>query len=377
MGEILSWSLMASGVIVLTLAMREILKRKVKKVWINALWLIVLVRLLVPILPSSAMSLFNLWGRIDSISPIVSNENTVVDTELEAPSFYFVENEAVLPKIEKTSQEKAIPLANNHLTNRISKQPILFVLWFVGITVVLGYFIIGYYQMKKKINQLEVVKDKETLALLANLKEMLHIKAEIKLVKGEYPFIFGLIRPVICISDHFTREDARMMLLHELMHFKYKDNVLTYLHIAALAVHWFNPLVWIAIKLMKHDMELACDERVLGIGTNKKQYANTLLKVALKPQKEIYWVQGMGENTKQIKTRLLLIATFKEPKASFTIIGVTFLIIGGIVCLTNAQQPKLPTAAGIEELQNVGQQEDNLSREEIWKNSNITLCASF
>lgn len=369
MGEILNWTLMASSVIVLTLAIRTMLKDKINKVWINALWLMVLVRLLVPILPSSSMSLFNLWQRIDPMSPTISNPNTVVDSEIGTVPLHFMDDEIILSEAEGSSQEKDILLENNHLIKDINKLPNLLVLWFLGMIMVLGYFMIGYYQMKKKINQLEVVEDKETLALLAELKEILHIKAEVKLLKGEYPFIFGLIRPVICLSNSFTRDEVKMMLLHELMHLKYRDNVLTYLHIVGLAIHWFNPLVWLAIRLMKHDMELVCDERVLRMGTDKKQYANTLLKIVLTPQKEVFWVQGMGENAKEIKRRLLLIATFKEPKVSVTIMGVILLIIGGILCLTNAQQPA--STEGIEILKEVGQQVNKLSQEEIWHNKNI------
>ena len=295
-------------------------------------------------------------------------------TEIETVLVDVMDDEMAFP-IEVVNQEKAILQANKHLFNVMNKQPILLVLWFGGVSLILGYFIIGYYQIKQKISQLEVVEDKETLALLAELKEMLRIKTEVKLVKGDYPFIFGLIRPVICMPTICTRPDAEMILLHELLHFKYKDNVLTYLHIVALAIHWFNPLVWMAIKLMKHDMELVCDERVLSIGTNKKQYANTLLKVALTPQKEVYWVQGMVEDTTQIKARLLLIATFKEPKVTVTILVISLLIIGSIVCLTNAQQPNSSIAGITETLKEVDQQEDNLSIGRIWKNKNLKNIA--
>jgi LCP family protein required for cell wall assembly len=375
MWEVLNWSLMASGVTVLILVIRVILGNKIKKVWINTLWLIVLVRLLIPILPNSSMSLFNLWVRIDSTIHSINNQKSVVNTEIETIPLDVMDDEMALPNIEVINQEKAILQANNDLFNEMNKQPILLVLWFGGVILILAYFIIGYYQMKQKISLLEVVEDEETLALLAELKEMLRIKAEIKLVKGDYPFIFGLIRPVICMPPVYTRPDAEMILLHELMHFKYKDNVLTYLHIVAFAIHWFNPLVWMAIKLMKHDMELVCDERVLSIGTNKKQYANTLLKVALTPQKEVYWVQGMVEDTKQIKARLLLIATFKEPKVTVSILVISLLIIGSIVCLTNAQQPNLSTAGITEPLKEADQQEDNLSIEKVWKNKNLRNIA--
>ena len=377
MAGILNWSLMSSGVIGLALVSRAMLKCKMKKTWLSALWIIVLVRLLLPILPSSSLSLFNLWGRIDSQSHTISNQNTIVNTDTGTLPIYSTDDEGIFSNVEVMGQEKGTSQINPNIANETGIEKILLGLWIAGMIVILSYFSIGYYQLRKKINHLETVEEADLLALLADFKRTLHIKADIKLVKGEYPFIFGLIRPTICISNIQTRQDIEMMLLHELMHFKYKDNILTYLHIVVCAIHWFNPLVWMTIKLMKHDMELACDERVLEIGANRKQYANTLLNITLTPQRETYWVQGMGENMNQIKSRLLQIATFKKPKLSVTIIGSILLIIGGIVCLTNAQQPKVSTEGKIEPVQEAGWQEKNQSEVRTWQNEDAKNIAVF
>ena len=55
------------------------------------------------------------------------------------------------------------------------------------------------------------------------------------------------------------------MLLHELQHYRYKDNISNYLLLLTGIFYWFNPLVWLAARAMKNDREIACDSAVLNI----------------------------------------------------------------------------------------------------------------
>lgn len=341
-GEILNWSLMASGIIGMIILLRLLLKGKIQRSFIYGLWVVVLIRLIVPILPSSKISIFNLLGTniVSTSVKVNAQDNFDLHTsELGQAEFSpenVVENEELMQnvKVEANAFNNNSLQRNNTFGEKVSL--ILIIIWLLGSIGIIGYFGHGYDRLRKIIKNSEEVTDEKILICVQQIKEKIHIHADISIVKGKYPMIFGFFRPIICIPEKSSLEEIEMMLYHELLHLKYRDNKVTYLQILAVAFHWFNPLVWLAMKLMKEDMEIACDERVMSLGINRKQYANTLLNIVFTPTNERYLVQGMGESPKHIKERVLEIATFKKHKVVTSIAG-GFILIGVIlVCLTNA-----------------------------------------
>lgn len=341
-GEILNWSLMASGTIGIILLLRLLLKGKTQRGFIYGLWVVVLIRLIVPVLPSSKISIFNLLGtNISSTSARINTQNdfNLQAEEREQAKFSpgnVVENEAPMQdvKVEADTFNNNSLQRNNVLGEKVSL--ILISIWLLGSIGVIGYFGYGYCRLRKAIKGAEKITDEKILICVQQIKEKAHIHADISMVRGKYPMIFGFFKPIICIPEESSLEEIEMMLYHELLHFKYRDNKVTYLQILAIAFHWFNPLAWMAMKLMKEDMEIACDERVMALGINRKQYANTLLNIVFTPKSQQYLVQGMGENPKHIKERVLEIAMFKKHKLGTSIVGGLVLIGVILVCLTNA-----------------------------------------
>lgn len=96
------------------------------------------------------------------------------------------------------------------------------------------------------------------------------------------PFSFGLVRPRIYLPASLAGEERRVILLHERAHLRRRDNLVKPLFYAAVCLHWFNPLAWLAFRGMSCDMEAACDEAVLreaGSGV-KTAYCESLLRFA-------------------------------------------------------------------------------------------------
>ena len=78
------------------------------------------------------------------------------------------------------------------------------------------------------------------------------------------PMLAGLIHPVLLLPEYVPSDDAlRYSMLHELTHFRRRDIWLKTLALAACALHWFNPLMWVMVRLVERDTELACDEAAL------------------------------------------------------------------------------------------------------------------
>ena len=97
------------------------------------------------------------------------------------------------------------------------------------------------------------------------------------------PVTFGVVRPVVVLpegADGWSAERARVVLLHELAHVRRRDCLVHLVAQGALALHWMNPLAWLAAARLRIERERACDDLVLACGTNGPRYAEHLLDIA-------------------------------------------------------------------------------------------------
>jgi bla regulator protein BlaR1 len=96
------------------------------------------------------------------------------------------------------------------------------------------------------------------------------------------PGIVGILRPVILwptrMSDRMTDEQIGAIMLHELVHVRRRDNLLSAIHMIVEAVFWFHPLVWYVGARLLDAREQACDEEVVGLGADPGQYAESILR---------------------------------------------------------------------------------------------------
>ena len=139
------------------------------------------------------------------------------------------------------------------------------------------------------------------------------------------PVLAGFLHPRIYLPIHLISDfnagtisatDIRYMLLHELQHYKHKDILIGYLINTVNVFYWFNPLIWYFLKRIRQERELACDSAVLQLlkETEYKSYGNTLINfaetIALSP---FPLTMGISGNIKQLKGRILNIASFHQP----------------------------------------------------------------
>ena len=93
------------------------------------------------------------------------------------------------------------------------------------------------------------------------------------------PCLFGLFRPGIYLTPGLGEDEKPHVLAHEYAHFRQGDHIWAALRGLCLALHWYNPLVWLAAYLSRRDCELSCDEgavRLLG-EENRADYGRTLV----------------------------------------------------------------------------------------------------
>ena len=111
------------------------------------------------------------------------------------------------------------------------------------------------------------------------------------------PFVLGLFRPKIFLPSSLSEVEQEYIIQHEKHHIRRGDHVTRILAFAALCVHWFNPLVWLAFVLSGRDMEMSCDEAVMKRmdGDIRADYSASLLT---SPQDANIWGHaGLWEAT--------------------------------------------------------------------------------
>ncbi len=190
------------------------------------------------------------------------------------------------------------------------------------------------------------------------LKE-LHIRKEIPIYSTAFlqsPVIIGFLRPHIYLPIHIISDyskidtdkfcqascgsspsgmnglhQIRYMLLHELQHYRHKDALAGYLMTLTGILYWFNPMVWIALKEMRNDREIACDTSVLNMlePDSYEDYGMTLIHFAEKLSRPAFpFAAGLSGNMSQMKRRILNIAAYETPTAQKRLTGMTaFLMV--------------------------------------------------
>lgn len=169
----------------------------------------------------------------------------------------------------------------------------------------------------------------------------------------------GLVHPRIYIPFHLDERDEHCILEHERMHIRHGDHMIRLLGVLAACLHWWNPLVWVAVNRLNQDMEMYCDEAVVAAKSTveKKQYMTALFHFAVKGQ----WYMGVvafGESHTEKRVMHLLVS--RRPNRKVTAL-VTFMAI--ILCMgAFTVQGK---ADGVLDICNVGRRCRRLHRKDL------------
>ena len=167
----------------------------------------------------------------------------------------------------------------------IARTTILFVLWALGAAAVLLRLGVGTVLVARLAREGRRVDDGGWLSLAQRLASTLRIDRPLTLMRGDrlgVPVTWGIVYPIVLLpedADEWPEERRRYVLVHEMAHVKRLDALTQLVGQVALALFWFNPLMWIAVRRMQLEREHACDDYVLLHGTQPSRYAADLLEM--------------------------------------------------------------------------------------------------
>lgn len=190
-------------------------------------------------------------------------------------------------------------------------------------------------------------------ALVAYLRVKVQVATAVKFAHNVYecgafrsPFVLGFFRPKIYIPFGLEPRQREHVLCHESAHIQRRDYLIKPLGFLLLAIHWFNPLVWLAFHLMSRDMEMSCDEKVLSqLGEEaRREYSLSLLSIGSRRRFPAPNPLAFGETG--VKERVVNVMKFRRAKRWVTVAAAVAVVAVTAACAANpAGESLLPSAS--------------------------------
>ena len=229
------------------------------------------------------------------------------------------------------------------VTPRPSLAMVLLAIWAAGVVVVVGRLAIGLAAVAWLSRRTVRVVDAPWLALAVELASGLGITRRLRFLesaRASMPMAAGIFTPSVLMPEDANRwplERLRIVLLHELAHVKRRDCLTHVISQLACAIHWFNPLAWIAARHIRTERERACDDLVLACGTRGSDYAEELLEIARVMRGGRYPALLAGAtlamaHRSQLEGRLMAILDPKVPRSGVSPVRAA-LALGTVACV--------------------------------------------
>jgi beta-lactamase regulating signal transducer with metallopeptidase domain len=346
--KILEATLSASILALLVFVFQLVLHKRLSAAWRFALWIPVLVRLLIPVLPETPFSIFNAPRWLRSVIPGTPQVTVEIKERAAIPPILPLANPSVLSAAE-TSFAVA-PLQKPVLTT-FQRVTLLWLTVSLALLLRLG---LGTLWLNLRLRKDRTLPSPFLVRVFLTACEETRTRWKPRLIQTtiiESPGLFGFIRPKLllpsAIDSQLTETELRHIFLHELAHLKRGDLLTNWFMSIAHAIHWFNPIVWFLLRRMRLERELACDALALQSAgpEGSRAYGETILKLLdhVKRSMPLPAMVGILEEKQTAKSRLKQIAAY-APNNGFPKIGISLLVCIALLGLSKAQT-KAPVEA--------------------------------
>lgn len=306
---------LTAGVLILALLLVRLLFRRAPKWLLCALWALVAVRLLSPVSIQSALSL------LPSAQPV-------------QPEILYAQTPTITTGVAAIDAAVNPPLAALAPTVGASVNPMQLVLlvaawvWLLGAVGLCAYALYGALRLRRRVRTA--------------------VRLEAQVYQSEFidtPFLLGVLRPRIYLPYRLQEDERALVLAHERAHLRRGDQLWKPLGYLLLAVYWFQPLCWLAYRLLCQDIERACDERVvrtLGEGY-KAAYSRALLACSV-PRRQL-GADPLAFGERDVKRRVRDILRYRRPALWLAAAALMVGIVMAVCFLTDPKNPAAPQSA--------------------------------
>ncbi len=219
--------------------------------------------------------------------------------------------------------------------------------WAAGALVSIGWFLLGYWRVYGTVRRSAGEASPEARAVLREMAGGTGVELVESGAVGT-PVLLGVFRPVIVLPEGVT-DPARLrdILAHELTHVRRHDLAFKWLAAAVTSLHWFNPVILLVRREIGRCCELSCDEAVMGgmDAQERRHYGETLLALAA------HAPRGLGplavmlcEEKKQLRERLLCIAKYRKSGPMVLFLSLLLAAVVGACAMVSDVKTVTPDA---------------------------------
>lgn len=376
-------SIIASCIGLSILIIRKIFTKKISPKWTSRLWILVFIALICPIQISSVFSIYNY---------IPENTFILFDQSMEE-----IPNISYRDEYETVRQETQDILNKNVNESEIQKLQkdykiiyikslvidiILPILWLIIVAILIIVYITTYIDFAIKLRRFENSRDEKLLSILESSKAKLKIKKKIKIIEQDKintPSLFGIFNICIIVPNNINRltdAEIKYVFMHELSHYKRRDNVLKPCWTLLKYVYFFNPIIYLIYNQIIKDIEVATDEMAVGDfdTENKKEYCRTLIKLTNEYVERSFVTKtlSISDNKNNLERRIKMVKLsneFMKNKICIAIISIIIILMLGVIFLTKPNMKGREATTGIlseTEALNLGNEKLQKIKEAYW-----------
>lgn len=337
-------SLTAAYAAVVVALLRLVLKKRAPRQVLCLLWLVVFARLLIPVPLESPVSIVPDARQVQQLTgqapvlPEKGGEQTVShQPAVQNPAQGQTPGGVTADPVSQGGAGTGPVLTAPGGTAPFAPQPglpapfpwqaVVAGVWLAGVLAMGGYGLVSYLRLRRRLYDAIRAQDGawEHPAVTS-------------------PFILGVLWPRIYLPAGLQGQPRQFILCHERAHLRRCDHIVKPVCWAALALHWFNPMVWAAFLLMSRDIEAACDEAVirrLGPGV-KADYSATLLSLATNGRVPAPCPLAFDEG--DAKGRIKNVLRYRRPALWIVVVSVVMAAVAAVCLLTDPVAAEKPDA---------------------------------
>ncbi len=352
--------------ILLVLAVQWLFRKRLTPSWRYSLWLLVLVRLALPVSWESSWSVFNLFNQPPTEVKVVAARPEPVKAPTTAPMARSESELPAIPELEPTTPSPAdrslstpvrimdqgpssIPVAPAHsIWTLPSLSQTLTAIWVLGGAFLALRTVWQNVRFARLLRGEPQLDSPDLLRLLDQCRERMGLRQGPILVGTcmvQSPALYGFVRPCLLLptsmASGFSHQELRYVFMHELAHIKRWDMAINWLMTLLQIIHWFNPLVWYGFSRMRADRELACDALALSrmAAEENRPYGETILKLLerLAGPAAVPGLVGISEDKHQLKERIRMIAGFRRA-GRWSVLAIVLVAGLAVVGLSDARK---------------------------------------
>lgn len=333
-------SLVGSIIALIILSIKRIFREKLNPRFHYYIWLILLIKLIIPFGPQNSLSISNIYEKFN-----VGSSTNEVKREIEISTSQEVTNTKLNHLIDKDELQPSEKTVSNNfidknLENKVEIKEVLFFIWMLVAVLLIGILVISYKKLREIIRASIRDVDSTHIEILYDCTRIMNIKSKVDILystKISSPSLCGFIKPKILIpvnvAKNVCNEEFKYIIMHELIHLKYKDIFISWIINLLSVIYWFNPILLYSFHKMRQDCEISCDNQVISYLDKDEniQYGNSIIRILELGgnSKRIIGIASMAMNRSEIKRRIMMISKYKKINPKNALLGVVVVVIVG------------------------------------------------